>query len=169
MRKVTRLGLGITVVLSCGSLLVACAGGEPPTPAPVVMGGTGQDRGVSNPSDLPRVRPPAPSRVTTEFAQGSARHPSTPPIASTARRAAAASKARHGKHSMHVKNDRAPTKRHLKLASAHPAHKRAAQARTVPLDTRRSASSGDRVAKSLSRTGKSAWVYPAPAQQPSEE
>jgi hypothetical protein len=163
MRKARRIGLGLALVLSCAALLVACAGGEPPTPAPVIMG-------TAPAPVLAELASPAiaaPIIVTPTRSAPKARAPATRKLASKDRNRPVLVRAAHWKAVLDAK---LPSKaRHIKLASAQPNHRRATAARTVPLDAAPATPSRGKIDKSATAGAKPAWISPRPAPQPTGE
>src|ERR1043166_319037 len=93
MGKTRRIGSGLALVLSCGALLVACAGGEPPTPAPVIMG----TAPAPELSELARPAIAAPTTSTATRAAPKARPPATRKLASKDRNRPVLLRAAHWK------------------------------------------------------------------------
>ena len=163
MGKTRRIGSGLALVLSCGALLVACAGGEPPTPAPVIMG-------TAPAPELAELASPAiaaPKIAAPTRAASKARSPATRKLATKDRHRPVLVRAAHWKALLDAK---LPAKaRHIKLASAQPNHRRATQASTVSLDAAPAKASRGKIDKSATADAKPAWVSPQPAPRPSDE
>ena len=163
MRKDGQFGIRLALVLSCGALLVACAGGEPPTPAPVIMG-------TAPAPELAELASPAiaaPTTSTATRAAPKARPPATRKLASKDRNRPVLLRAAHWKAVLDAKR---PVKaRHIKLASAQPNHRRATEARMLPLDAAPATPPGVKLDKRATAGAKPAWVSPQPAPRPADE
>jgi hypothetical protein len=152
-----RLGLGILAAVSCAGLLAACAG-EPPAPAPVLMGAATTGAEIGSPvlstasvmPSTPSLQAPRPNRSTA------ARHPSRHRIASTNRHTPAVPRAAHRKTQNHVAHG-VSKRRHAKVA-----------ANSISLDAPHSVASPSvgSPRKSAAAAERSAsWVSPAPSAQ----